>query len=279
VVAATVTQPPGTVEFARMSSGEMEQNLRKAGMAMAIEILVHNQRNKALGMWQSAAQESAGLGKHLYVLFFDTAPEWQGRGCGAALLSFLGEVADADGVDSFLETAGGRNSGFYAKKGGYQETHRSPVASFGYDGGGVAMKRVPHATHTTRRDAKAAVIEARQEEKTSTTVRPPLPPPVVNTFACPPQVAQQTTTLGSPAVPEKENLPQHDTPPGVEKASDRMAHIPADQGIGMLRDAPPARSGRLEGGGSHVFASKRPRGPLASYCGHCGGHRAAHARC
>eukprot|EP00662_Eupelagonemidae_sp_cell21_P013608 gene13608-25481_t len=74
---AAVTGPPGTVEFGRMSSGEMEQNLRRAGMEMAIEILVQNPRQKALGAWQAAAQKSAGLGKHLYVLFFDTAPELQ----------------------------------------------------------------------------------------------------------------------------------------------------------------------------------------------------------
>ena len=149
VVAATVTQPPGTVEFARMSTGEMEQNLRKAGMNMAIEVLVHNQRNKALGAWQGAAQESAGLKKHLYILFFNSAPEWQGRGCGAKLLRFLGEVADADGVPSFLESAGRRNASFYANKGGFKEVHRSPVASFGYEGGGVAMLRPPRGHAAT----------------------------------------------------------------------------------------------------------------------------------
>jgi len=143
VVAATVVGPPGTVEFGRMSTGEMEQNLRKAGMNMAIEFLVHNQRNKALGMWQAAAQESASLGKHLYILFFDTAPECQGRGCGSALLRFLGDVADADGVVSFLETAGTRNTAFYSNKGGFEEVSRSPVASFDHEGGGVAMRRLP----------------------------------------------------------------------------------------------------------------------------------------
>jgi len=149
VVAATVTGPPNTIEFGRMSTGEMEQNLRKAGMEMAIEVLAHNQRNKALGMWQQQAQESVGLGKHLYVLFFDTAPEWQGRGCGSALLRFLGDVADVDGVVSFLETAGTRNTTFYAKKGGYEEVVRSPVASFDHEGGGVAMRRMPQRAAST----------------------------------------------------------------------------------------------------------------------------------
>lgn len=123
VVAATVVGPPGTVEFGRMSTGEMEQNLRKAGMNMAIEFLVHNQRNKALGMWQAAAQESASLGKHLYILFFDTAPECQGRGCGSALLRFLGDVADADGVVSFLELRGRETPLSIPTRGGSRRSH------------------------------------------------------------------------------------------------------------------------------------------------------------
>lgn len=41
---------------------------------------------------------------------FATAPEWQGKGCGSILIKFLGEVADADGVVSFLETAGYKNT-------------------------------------------------------------------------------------------------------------------------------------------------------------------------
>merc|ERR1711988_1375737 len=130
-----------------MSTGEMEQNLRKAGMEMAIEVLAHNRRNRVLGEWQSQAQEMAGIGKkHLYVLFFDTAPEWQGHGCGSALLRFLGDVADVDGVVTFLETAGTRNTSFYSNKGGYEEVFRSPVATFDFEGGGVAMQRVPRSS-------------------------------------------------------------------------------------------------------------------------------------
>ena len=72
---------------------------------------------------------------------FATAPEYQGCGCGSALLQFLGEVADTDGVVGYLETAGNRNTSFYANKGGYQEIERSPVASFKNEGGGVAMIR------------------------------------------------------------------------------------------------------------------------------------------
>ena len=46
VVGATITCPPGAIDFGRMSTGEMEQNLRKAGMEMAIEVLAHNRRNR-----------------------------------------------------------------------------------------------------------------------------------------------------------------------------------------------------------------------------------------
>merc|ERR1712093_966418 len=116
----------------------------------AIEVLTRYPRNNVLGQWQGQVQEAAGLGrKYLYILFFDTAPEWQGRGCGSKLLEFLGDVADADGVVSFLETAGTRNTTFYAKKGGYEEVHRSPVANFGYEGGGVAMRRLPQRASKT----------------------------------------------------------------------------------------------------------------------------------
>ena len=57
----------------------------------------------------------------LYVSIFATAPDCQGQGCGSLLLNFLNDVADADGVCSYLETAGVRNTMFYTKKGGYQE--------------------------------------------------------------------------------------------------------------------------------------------------------------
>ena len=100
---------------------------------------------RVLGEWQDAAQQRARVGKkYLYILFFDTAPEWQGRGCGSALLRFLADLADADGVVSFLETAGKRNTTFYAKKGGFEEVHRSPVASFDDEGGAVAMMIFGH---------------------------------------------------------------------------------------------------------------------------------------
>ena len=147
VLAAAVTGPPSTIPYGSMSGGEMGDWCQKAGMEMAIEVLAHNMRNRVLGAWQGQAHGSASH-RHLEIVIIATAPECQGRGVGSALLRFLGEVADADGVPTHLETAGSRNSGFYANKGGYQVVHRSPVASFNHEGGGVAMQRPPRACGT-----------------------------------------------------------------------------------------------------------------------------------
>ena len=144
VLAAAVTGPPGTIPYGRMSGGEMGDWCQKAGMEMAIEVLANNMRNRVLGTWQGQAH-SDGDRPHLEVVIFGTKPECQGRGLGTVLLRFLGEVADADGVPTHLETAGSRNVAFYAHKGGFKEVHRSPVASFNHEDGGVAMERVPNA--------------------------------------------------------------------------------------------------------------------------------------
>lgn len=144
VLAAAVTGPPGTIPYGRMSGGEMGDWCHKAGMEMAIEVLANNKRNSVLGAWQGQAHGD-GDQRHLEIVIFATSPECQGRGVGTALLRFLGEVADADGVPAHLETAGSRNAGFYARKGGFQVVHSSPVASFDHEGGGVAMQRPPRA--------------------------------------------------------------------------------------------------------------------------------------
>lgn len=144
VMAAAVTGPPSTIPYGRMSGGEMGDWCQKAGMEMAIEVLANNMRNRVLGTWQGQAHGGENH-KHLEIIIIATAPEYQGRGVGTALLRFLGEVADADGVPTHLETAGARNTGFYAQKGSYQVVHRSPVASFNHEGGGVAMQRRPGA--------------------------------------------------------------------------------------------------------------------------------------
>ena len=149
VLAAAVTGPPGTIPYGRMSGGEMGDWCQQAGMEMAIEVLAHNMRNRVLGTWQGQAH-AHGDRPHLELVIFGTCPECQGRGLGAALLQFLGDVADADNVPIHLETAGSRNVGFYALKGGFTEVHRSPVASFDHEGGGVAMERLPRAETSGR---------------------------------------------------------------------------------------------------------------------------------
>ena len=78
-----------------------------------------------LGEWYEKIEKSQRRGdNYLHVAIFVTAPEFQGRGCGSAMLKFLGDVADADGVACYLESAGTRNIGFYMKKGGYEEVER-----------------------------------------------------------------------------------------------------------------------------------------------------------
>jgi GNAT superfamily N-acetyltransferase len=84
-----------------MSGGEMGDNIREAGMQIGQDILANNLRMRALGTWQHGVQGEAGLANStnfLYIVMFATLPEAQGKGCGKALLNFLGEVADADGV-------------------------------------------------------------------------------------------------------------------------------------------------------------------------------------
>ena len=143
-VSAAVTCPPRTVSFSK-SYEEMGINIRRAGMQMGQEILCNNLRQKTLSQWMAEAEQQChpllNRGNYFYVSMFATHPDYQNQGCGSCLLSFLGDVADADGVPSYLETAGLRNVTFYTKKGGYQEALRTPVASFKHEGGAVAMVR------------------------------------------------------------------------------------------------------------------------------------------
>ena len=142
VVSAAIVGPPRTVAFDR-SYSEMGVNLRKAGMTLAIDILSENRRIKSLGAWQHKHLPGDGFGNFLYIHVFATAPEEQGRGCGTALIQFLGTLADVDGVDTYLETAGSRNTSFYEKKGGFLEMAREKLGNFTYEGGAVSMQRLP----------------------------------------------------------------------------------------------------------------------------------------
>jgi len=139
VVAATVTAPPQTVHNLVYTCHQTD--IRKIGMEMAAQVLTHP-RMSVLGKWQHHVQEKLGLGSNfLEVMIFATAPEVQGRGYGSHLLRFLGDVADADAVPSLLETAGTRNTTFYAEKGGYEQYCHQAVATFTHEGGGVGMLR------------------------------------------------------------------------------------------------------------------------------------------
>jgi len=144
VVAATVVGPPRTIPFDR-SADEMGRNLRKpvGGMEFAIDVLANNLRMKSLGIWQHQHLPGDGFGDFLYVSIFATAPDYQGRGCGSILIQFLGDLADVDGVASYLETAGVRNTAFYSNKGGYKVIHQSNIAGFKHNGGAVSMRRSP----------------------------------------------------------------------------------------------------------------------------------------
>lgn len=143
VVAAALTAPPGTVPFST-DEAEMEMACGAAGVELAEEITMGNERLNALGEWQEATKignaDKLGEKGHLKVEVFAVAPAWQGKGCGSALLQFLNDVADADGVPAYLETAGPGNVAFYAKS-GYEEVSRSLCGSFTDDGGAVAMLR------------------------------------------------------------------------------------------------------------------------------------------
>ena len=137
VVAAAVTCPPRTVAFSK-SYEEMGINIRRAGMQMGQEILCTNLRQKSLSTWMAETEQVChahlNTGNYFYISMFATRPDRQNQGCGSALLRFLGEVADADGVPSYLGTAGVRNVSFYAKKGGYAEIIREPIAGFQHEG-------------------------------------------------------------------------------------------------------------------------------------------------
>lgn len=118
VVAAAITCPPRNVPFSK-SASEMTKFLNKAGMEMGPDVLL-NPRMRSLGTWMANTEGFLGSylnDNFLYISCFATDPEYQGKGCGTALLKFLGKVADADGVVSYLETAGLRNVGFYTYKG------------------------------------------------------------------------------------------------------------------------------------------------------------------
>ena len=159
-------------------------------MEMAIEVRAQNMRNRVLGTWQGQAHGDADR-PHLELVIFGTSPEYQGRGLGASLLRFLGEVADADGVPTHLETAGSRNVGFYEEKGGFKAVHRLPVASLYHEGGGVAMERP--ANSATKGGGGSAGPKASENRKTATTFCEACSVNTAPSIETPSALAEQTT--------------------------------------------------------------------------------------
>jgi ribosomal protein S18 acetylase RimI-like enzyme len=54
---------------------------------------------------------------HYYLAFLGVAPQWQGRGLGAALLAPVLARCDEDGVPAFLEASTPRNRALYERNG------------------------------------------------------------------------------------------------------------------------------------------------------------------
>src|ERR1700722_4872533 len=54
---------------------------------------------------------------HYYLAFLGVAPQWQGRGLGAALLAPVLRRCDEDGVPAFLEASTPRNRALYERNG------------------------------------------------------------------------------------------------------------------------------------------------------------------
>lgn len=289
VVAAAVVGPPRTVAFDR-SGDEMGRNIHKAGVGMAIEVLVENLRMRSLGTWQHKHLPASGS-NFLYISIFATAPEWQGRGCGSALLQFLGEVADADGVVSFLETAGVRNATFYAEKGGYEVVAREPLASFKHDGGAVSMRRLPGAV-PQQRPPRQVKNSGRNVKQHSARSRHALEGPAAT--------KQQLPACGNVQTHSKNRHGKNDSAHSRSAAEDGALskQQPAAQGsrnqgsckrtgpaareLALARElaqavdatSPAANSKQRQA--DHMFCPKSRTGPLASYCRLCNAHRSKH---
>lgn len=107
--------------------------------------------DSTLAKLHKGAEKSGKLPKkHLYLMVLALDPEMQGKGVGSSLMSFVCDVADADGVPLFFETAGAKNVGFYEKKAGCTVIGREVaeckgkggvVWRFEHDGGFAGMLR------------------------------------------------------------------------------------------------------------------------------------------
>lgn len=96
---------------------------------------------------ENSTKPKSNLSTDLHVAVLACDPGRQGSGCGSTLLQFIGRLADADGVPSYLETTGERHEAFYSKKGGYSTVERTVVEHknlrLDVNGGVAAMVRPP----------------------------------------------------------------------------------------------------------------------------------------
>lgn len=67
--------------------------------------------------------------QRLYIYVLGVLPEAQGKGAGSALLSWLAEVADAEGCPAWLETSGAQHEAFYSRKGWFVVKERKNVVA------------------------------------------------------------------------------------------------------------------------------------------------------
>uniref|UniRef100_A0A0G4HTX4 N-acetyltransferase domain-containing protein n=1 Tax=Chromera velia CCMP2878 TaxID=1169474 RepID=A0A0G4HTX4_9ALVE len=100
------------------------------------------------GKLESAKKElTAGGNSYLHVGMLGCDPQKQGQGLGSALLKLLCELADADRVDTYLDTVGKRNKEFYDRKGNFKVMTHVAVEQKGCtldaEGGVAIMKRSP----------------------------------------------------------------------------------------------------------------------------------------
>jgi hypothetical protein len=143
IVAVAATNPPSPTGIHEMGSYATFNLFRKLGSPPKPGLA---RITAGLDGVAKKLHKKHASGRHLYVMVFAADPEVQGRGFGTTLLKFLNTVADADGVDTYLEAAGERNLGFYGTKGSFQDKGALPLEHkgqrFDWHGGVHAMVRL-----------------------------------------------------------------------------------------------------------------------------------------
>lgn len=145
VIAAALTNPPSKTYIHEIGTCALMALFSKMGSVPPPGMDGFNPLERAM----KNLHKKTISGRHLYVLGFATDPDVQSRGTGTALLKFLNTIADADGVDAYLETCGERSLAFYSRKGGYERKGSAPIKGkdrlFDAEGGLHAMVRPARA--------------------------------------------------------------------------------------------------------------------------------------